>query len=74
MIPFSLRLIYHFPNPSSYGQHIMVEKLIFSYEDIRQHIGGTFRDFDFTLKQNFNELPLVEFWCSLLQEYSEVSE
>jgi hypothetical protein len=29
---------------------------------------------DFTLKQQFDQVPLTEFRCSLLQEYSELSE
>ena len=28
---------------------------------------------DTSLKQKFSKLPLVEFWCSLLQEYLQVS-
>jgi hypothetical protein len=29
---------------------------------------------DTSLKPRFIELPLVEFWCILLQEYSQLSE
>jgi hypothetical protein len=28
---------------------------------------------DTSLKQKFSELPMVELWCSLLQEYPQVS-
>jgi hypothetical protein len=28
---------------------------------------------DTSLKQKFSVLPLVEFWCSFLQEYSQVT-
>jgi hypothetical protein len=47
-------------------------------EITQQHVSARLWGFNkhtsgFTLKQKFNELPLAEFWCSLLQEYLTVS-